>query len=59
MRLIKVIGWLSGLSVIAIFIINAMQEIIVAYEANDNIDMQDLEDEIFRQREIERGKHNG
>lgn len=59
MKLIKKIGLLSGLSVVAYFIVSTIQEIIVAYEANDDIDMQDLEDEIFKQREIERGKHNG
>lgn len=59
MNLIKTIGLLSGLSIVAYFIINTIQEIVVVYEANDDIDMQDLEDVLFKQREIERSKHNG
>ncbi|MDW3783652.1 hypothetical protein QI349_02750 [Staphylococcus saprophyticus] len=59
MKLIKTIGLLSGLSVVAYFIVSTIQEIVVVYEANDDIDMQDLEDVIFKQREMERGKHNG
>lgn len=58
MKLIKVIGWLSGLSIIAYYITITIQDILVIHEANDDIDYKALEDEIFKQIELERGRYN-
>lgn len=58
MKLIKVIGWLSGLSIIAYYITITIQDILVVNEANDDIEFRKLEDEIFKQIELERGRHN-
>lgn len=58
MKTIKVIGLLTGLSFIAYLIINAIQEIIIAYEANDDIDPVEMENKVFEQIANERKNRN-
>ena len=58
MKAIKVIGVLTGLSCIAYLMINIIQEIIVAYEANDDIDLTEMEKEVFEQIANERKNRN-
>ncbi|MDW4175318.1 hypothetical protein QI193_02750 [Staphylococcus saprophyticus] len=58
MKTIKVIGLLTGLSCIAYLIINAIQEIIIAYEANDDIDPAEMENKVFEQIANERKNRN-
>lgn len=54
MRLVKILGWLSGLSIIAYIIVIIVNEIAVYALANDDVDVVAIEDEIFKERQKER-----
>lgn len=58
MKAIKIIGLLTGLSFVAYLIINAIQEIIIMYEANDDIDPFEMENKVFEQIANERKNRN-
>lgn len=58
MRFIKIIGLLTGLSIISFITFAIINNIIVICEANDDVDLQDLEDEIFRRIQQEKGCRN-
>ena len=58
MKAVKFIGVLTGLSCVAYLMINAIQEIIVAYEANDDIDLTEMENKVFEQIANERKNRN-
>lgn len=59
MSFIKIISLLTGLSIISFIIFAIINNIIVICEANDDVDLQDLEDEIFRRIEQEKRLRNG
>ncbi|HDP5827266.1 hypothetical protein ACWEXK_12305 [Staphylococcus xylosus] len=58
MNYIKIIGLLTGLSIISFIAFAIINNIIVICEANDDVDLQDLEDEIFRRIQQEKGCRN-
>lgn len=58
MNIIKIIGLLSGLSLVAYFLVLVAREIAVYAQANDNIDPAEIENRVFEEIANERKNRN-
>ncbi|WP_433912348.1 hypothetical protein [Staphylococcus sp. LKG3-3] len=56
MKVVKFIGAATGLSIVVIFMLSVINDIIVANQANDDIDPVTIEDILFQEHMKQNGK---